>query len=72
MDLMKAIGVRITELCEKNGFSIQQLSERSGVCESLLTEITEGDIDDIEVVEIARLCKAYKITLDQFFKRDYF
>ena len=63
----KAVGKRILDLCNENGYSVNHLSELSGITQSTVSDIVTGKSKNIGVITITKLCEGLCITLEEFF-----
>lgn len=63
------VPVRIMELCSKNGISRYQLSPRTGISQSALSDIVKKK-NNPTLATIERICDAFGITIAQFFTVD--
>lgn len=63
----KAVGKRILDLCNENGYSVNHLSELSGITQSTVSDIVTGKSKNIGIITITKLCEGLCITLEEFF-----
>ena len=63
----KAVGRRILDLCNENGYSVNYLSEISGITQSTVSDIVTGKSKNIGIITITKLCEGLCITLEEFF-----
>lgn len=63
----KAVGKRILDLCNENGYSVNYLSEISEVTQSTVSDIVTGKSKNIGIITITKLCEGLCITLEEFF-----
>ena len=67
MKLINQISERITNLCEQKGISTLELSNISGISEKTLNNILQLKDINPEILVILKICKAFNITLSEFF-----
>ena len=60
------VPMRIEELCSKGGITRYQLSSRTGISQSALSDIVKKK-NVPTLVTIERICEAFGITIAQFF-----
>ena len=65
------IGLRIKELRKKEGISQQELSFRSDLDRTYITQVENGK-RNISIVNIGKIAKALKITIKELFNNDRF
>ena len=63
----EAVGRRIRMLCKECGFSLQELSRRSGVSPSTIYNLVCSYRSSPRINTIIRLCEAFPIELEAFF-----
>lgn len=63
------VPLRIEELCSKGGITRYQLSSRTGISQSALSDIVKKK-NVPTLVTIERICAAFGITIAQFFTQD--
>ena len=60
---------KIAELCAKNGISKYRLSQKTGISQSALSDISQGkNIPTLATLE--KICTAFGITMAQFFSKE--
>ncbi len=72
MTLQKAVSLRILELCEKRGMSVNRLGEVCGVPQSTLNNIINGASKNPTMLTVQKICSGLNITMTFFFRSDYF
>ena len=63
----KEIAARIIELCRERGWTPNHLAMVSGVSQSTIKSILNGESRNPGTVTIKKLCDAFEITLGEFF-----
>ena len=63
----EAVGRRIRMLCKERGFSLQELSRRSGVSSSTIYNLVCSYRSSPRINTIIKLCDAFPIALEDFF-----
>ncbi len=63
----KAISKRILDLCNEYGYTVNYLSELSGVTQSTVNDIVNCRSKNVGIVTIKKLCEGLCITLEDFF-----
>ncbi len=63
---------RIYELCNSRNITPNALSYISGVSQSTIKSILNGESKNPGIATIIKLCDGFNITLDEFFNTDYF
>lgn len=63
---------RIYELCNSRNITPNALSYISGVSQSTIKSILNGESKNPGIATIKKLCDGFNITLDEFFNTDYF
>ena len=66
-NVSKAVSKRITDLCSKYGYSINCLSELSGITQSTVNDIVNCKSKNVGIITIKKLCEGLCITLEEFF-----
>lgn len=72
MDTREATAIRISELCKEHGITPNGLSNLSGVPQSTVKSILNGESKNPGIVTIKKLCDGLEITLAEFFDTDIF
>ena len=62
------VPLRIEELCSKSGITRYQLSRRTGISQSALSDIVKKK-NVPTLITIERICAAFGITIAQFFTK---
>lgn len=63
----KAVAQRILNLCSEYGYTVNHLSELSGITQSTVSDIVNGKSKNIGVVTLQKLCEGLGITIEEFF-----
>lgn len=63
----KAVAQRILDLCSEYGYTVNHLSELSGITQSTVSDIVNGKSKNVGVVTLQKLCEGLGITLEEFF-----
>jgi len=63
------VSSKITELCAKTGITKYRVSQRTGISQSALSDITKGK-NLPTIITLEKICDAFGITLAQFFTED--
>lgn len=63
---------RIRELCEERGITPNGLSYISGVSQSTIKSILNGESVNPGIATIKKLCDGFEITIGEFFNTDEF
>lgn len=72
MSIGEAVRLRIIELCNENNITINKLATISGVTQSTLNNIIGGRNNSTTVSTIKKLCDGLNISIEDFFKSEYF
>ena len=72
METREMIARRIRELCNERHWTPNHLSYVSGVSQSTIKSILNGESKKPEVLTIKKICDGFCITLREFFSTDYF
>lgn len=67
MTLQKAVSLRILELCEKRGMSVNRLGEVCGVPQSTLNNIINGASKNPTMLTVQKICSGLNIHHDLLF-----
>ena len=67
MNIGEAVKLRIIELCEKHGITINKLATISGVTQSTLNNIISGRNNSTTISTIKKLCDGLDISIVEFF-----
>lgn len=68
----EAVKVRILDLCDQHGISINKLCTISGVTQSTVNNIISGRNNSATVSTIKKLCDGLGITIADFFNSEIF
>ena len=63
---------RIRELCEERGITPNGLSYASGVSQSTIKSILNGESTNPGIATIKKLCDGFEITIGEFFGTEEF
>lgn len=72
MNTREAVSKRIYELCSIYHFTPNGIATHSGIPQSTVKSILNGESMNPGVVNIKKLCDGFGITLAQFFSTPYF
>jgi len=72
LSIGEAVRLRIIELCNENNITINKLATISGVTQSTLNNIIGGRNNSTTVSTIKKLCDGLNISIEDFFKSEYF
>ena len=72
MRIQRAIIVRIENLCQEQGLTVNQLAGKSGLPASTVKNIIYGGSRNTGVKTIAMMCKGLHISLTDFFNHELF
>ena len=72
MRIGEAVRLRILELCEKRGITVNRLSTLCGVTQSTLANITGGRNQSSTVSTIKKICDGMEISIGEFFDSPLF
>lgn len=72
MNTYEAVVFRMKELCKIKNLTINGLSYKSGLSQSTLKSITNGESKNPGIVTIKKICDGFDISLYEFFDTDYF
>ena len=61
---------RIKEFCDKRGISINELANMSGVKQSTLNNIMQGNTHNTGIANIHKIANAFNMTLAEFLDFD--
>lgn len=67
MTVGEAVRLRILQLCQERGISVNKLSSISGVTQSTVNNIVSGRNNSATVSTVKKLCDGLGITIDEFF-----
>ena len=72
MKIGEAVQLRILELCEVRGLSVNALCIRSGVTQSTVNNILSGRNRSTTVSTLKKLCDGLDIPISEFFRSALF
>lgn len=72
MDVGTAVRLRILNLCNENGITVNKLSTVSGITQSTLNNIVSGRNNSTTISTIKKICDGLDITLIEFFSDELF
>ena len=72
MGIYSVVVNRILELCQKRGITPNALSYISGVSQSTIKSILNGESQNPGIVTLKKLCDGLEISIIQFFDTDEF
>lgn len=72
MDTRTAVVIRIRELCKQHDFTPNGIANYSGVPQSTVKSILNGESQNPGIVTIKKLCDGFDITLGEFFSAEEF
>lgn len=67
MDVGTAVRLRILNLCNEHGITVNKLSTVSGITQSTLNNIVSGRNNSTTISTIKKICDGLDITLIEFF-----
>ena len=72
MNIGEAVRLRILQLCDEYGISVNKLSNISGVTQSTVNNIVSGRNNSTTVSTVKKLCDGLGITIEEFFGCEIF
>ncbi len=72
MTIGKAVAIRIEELCEQRGLSLNKLGTICGITQSTLNNIVSGVSKNPTIATIKKICDGLEISVIDFFNVDVF
>lgn len=72
MNTSETVVARILQLCKESGFTINGISEYSGISQSTVSGIMIGKTKNAGIVTLKKLCDGFGITLGEFFSTPEF
>ncbi|MBR5552774.1 MAG: helix-turn-helix transcriptional regulator [Clostridia bacterium] len=72
MTIGNATRLRIAELCEERGITVNKLSTICGITQSTLNNIVGGRNNSTTVSTVKKICDGLEISIVDFFKSDVF
>ena len=70
--IRRAVAERILELCNKKGYTVNQLSRISGISQSTVSDVVKCKSKNVGIVTLYRLCVGLNINLEDFFSDELF
>lgn len=70
--MYKTVVKRILDLCKQNGITPNALAYSSGVSQSTIKSILNGESQNPGIVTLKKLCDGLEITICDFFDTDDF
>lgn len=67
MTIGEAVRLRISELCEENGITVNKLATISGITQSTLNNIVSGRNNSTTVSTIKKICDGLDMSFKSFF-----
>ena len=72
MNTATAVAMRILELCNDRGITVNLLSTQAAIRQSTVNDIVSGKTKNTGIVTIKKLCDGLDISLTEFFDTDVF
>ena len=72
MKLNDAIVKRIEEICTERNSNVCDIALRGGMSPSAIYDLIKGRTKCSKVITVKHFCEGAKMTLSEFFDRDYF
>ena len=72
MNIGEATRLRIIQLCNQKGITINKLSTICGITQSTLNNIVSGRNKSATVSTVKKICDGLEITMEQFFSSKIF
>lgn len=72
MKLNQAVGLRLQQLLQENDMTPYQLSSRSGVPKSTISNLLHCTYDSVKLRIIHELCQGFSISISEFFASSLF
>lgn len=72
MKLNEAVSQRVTELLDKYGMTQYQLSTKSGVPKSTISNLVKCVYDSVKLRIIHEICQGFEISISDFFQSPLF
>ena len=70
--LNQAVGLRLQELLQANAMTQYQLSSRSGVPKSTISNLMHCAYDSVKLRIIHELCQGFSVSISEFFASPLF
>lgn len=71
MNLKNAVAKRLKELLDEKQMTQYALSKKSGVPQSTISTILNGDIKTVKLSTMHELCEGLEVELADFFDKEY-
>lgn len=72
MNIAESTAQRILDLCQENNISINKLANLSGITQSTLNSIVNGESKNPQLKTIVKICYGLDISLKTFFDNHIF
>lgn len=72
MNIGEAVKLRILDLCNRNGITVNKLATISGMTQSTLNNIVGGRNKGVTVSTIKKICDGLEISVEDFFCSELF
>lgn len=72
MNIGEAVKLRIEELCDKNGVTVNKLAIISGITQSTLNNIVSGRNNSTTISTIKKICDGLEMPIQEFFNSKLF
>jgi len=72
MNIGEAVRLRILDLCQKNGLTVNKLSNLCGITQSTLNNIVGGRNNSTTISTIKKICDGIDISIREFFESPLF
>ena len=72
MNIGQAVRLRIWDLCQKKGITVNKLSYICGITQSTLNNIVSGRNSTTTVSTIKKICDGLEISIQDFFDDELF
>ena len=72
MNIGEAVKLRILDLCQEKGITINKLSTSSGITQSTINNIVSGRNNITTISTIKKICDGLEITITEFFNSELF
>lgn len=72
MDIQEAIRLRILKLCKQNNITLNKLATLSGLQQSTVNSLIDGNSKNPKILTIVRICLGLNMQLKDFFDDEVF
>lgn len=72
MNIGEAVKLRILNLCQEKGITINKLATISGITQSTINNIVSGRNNSTTVSTVKKICDGLEITIIEFFNSELF